>query len=215
MAARLAAGRVPRSSTKACQRVLPTPQLPHSYGSLHREQGSQPAALHNFPGAPSLGQLSPPAGREPGAGNPGCAPATGCLCTRTRGLATSGGLYWRGAKESASKEDKELLGTAPALAGKLRHALEGMGVPLEDNQRFQVSPTSFYLQRQRRQKLVPHPLLHTRASAHAGHLDGSLLMAPRELHHWGRGFWAAGEFPNPRCSPEQGSERQRWRDLTS
>lgn len=28
------------------------------------------------------------------------------------------------------------LGTAPVLAGKLRHALEGMGVPLEDNQRF-------------------------------------------------------------------------------
>lgn len=51
------------------------------------------------------------------------------------------------------------LGMAPALAGKLRHALEGMGVPLEDNQRFRVSPASFCLQNQRSHKAgsPPHP----------------------------------------------------------
>lgn len=76
------------------------------------------------------------------------------------------------------------LGMAPALAGKLRHALEGMRVPLEDNQRFRVSLTSSCLQSQENQKVgsPPPPSPHTTASADGRteeYLDGRLQTALR------------------------------------
>jgi len=94
------------------------------------------------------------------------------------------------------------LGTSPALAGKWRHALEGMGVPLEDNQRFRVSPTSFYLQSQRSQKAASPPPPHTRQLLHSrqdwGHLDVKLLGAPREPQPPGKGvsgLWESFQAP--------------------
>lgn len=91
------------------------------------------------------------------------------------------------------------LGTAPALAGKLRHALEGMRVPLEDNQRFPVSPTSSCLQSQGNQKVGSPPPPHTTASARGRaeeHLDGSLQMAFKN-DCGGRMVGLQGSFQSP------------------
>lgn len=71
------------------------------------------------------------------------------------------------------------LGRAPALAGKLRHASEGMRVPLEDNQRFRVSPTSSCLQSQGNQKVGSPPPAHRRASVRAG-LRNTLMGGSRQ-----------------------------------
>lgn len=96
------------------------------------------------------------------------------------------------------------LGTAPVLAGKLRHALEGMGVPLEDNQRFRVSPTSFYLQSQRSQKAGSPP--HTQQPLCSwqdwGHL--SVRWPLGNYSHWGRGVSGCGRVSKPPLWPRAG-----------
>lgn len=112
------------------------------------------------------------------------------------------------------------LGTAPALAGKLRHASEGMGVPLEDNQRFRVSPTSFYLQSQRSQKAGSPPPPHTRQPLCSRQDWGTPRCEAPDgpsgtTATGGRGCRAAGEFSNPDHGHEPGSEMQCWRDLTA
>lgn len=72
----------------------------------------------------------------------------GCSCTSPGALPPCRVCTERSKALQKRTRNTADLGRAPALAGTLRHALEGMGVPLEDNQRFQVSPTSFYLQSQ-------------------------------------------------------------------
>lgn len=154
----LAAGRVPRSPPKdfqACQRVLPTPWLVDAPG-LPR-QGANPlgaglqtctSAQSHSSGAPFL--HSSPLWQEETQGPLLVAPATGSGCTRLGALLPEEAFTREEQIKVLQKRTRNIaaLGTAPALAGKLRHALEGMRVPLEDNQRFQVSPTSSCLQSQ-------------------------------------------------------------------
>lgn len=66
------------------------------------------------------------------------APATGSGCPRLGALLPEEAFTREEQRKVLQKRTRNIaaLGRAPALAGKLRHALEGMRVPLEDNQRF-------------------------------------------------------------------------------
>lgn len=170
--ARLAGGRVPWSPTKARRAVAALPEGPtHTPSSRSpvapRAQSKQPRSrtptlqlcTKSLLWSTFLGQLSPPVGR----GTRACWWAA-CAGHRLVVRQGSGLRYLAERSKGLQKRTRNTaaLGMAPALAGKLRHALEGMGVPLEDNQRFRLSPTSFYLQSQRSQKAGSPPPPRTR-----------------------------------------------------